>query len=85
MAFVLVRFCQLDISSSHVGSRNLREAGTSVEKIYPPSLWSVFLVNDYCGRAQIPGGQAVLESMKKQDNQARRNKPGNSLPPWPLL
>jgi hypothetical protein len=53
------------------------EAGPSIEKISSPfiglwaSLWSIFLVKDYCGRAQITGAGAVLDSIK-----SRVTKPG---------
>ena len=49
----------------------------------------LFLISDYWGKAQpiiraaIPG-LAVLGSVRKQTEQARRSKPVSSTPSWPL-
>lgn len=50
----------------------------------------VFLIGDWCGRAQTTVGSAtlgwvVLDHKRKQTEQARRSKPVSRVPSWPLF
>ena len=72
---------------------HLRGGKSQVRKCLRSGLWAslygIFLISDWWGRAQpivggaIPG-QVVLGSIRKQAEQAMRNKPLSSTPPWPL-
>lgn len=64
--------------------------GESVSNGLWASLWGIFLINDWCRRAQptmvgTTAGQVVLSGIIKQAEQARGSKPVNSVPPpWSL-
>ena len=68
--------------------------GASFEKM-PPRSWieakpgGHFLIHDFRGRTQsIMGGSitglVAMDSIRKKVEQAMRNKPVNSIHPWPL-
>lgn len=64
--------------------------------MFPPtglwaSVWCLFVTDDQCVRAQLIVVSSILElvvimgAIRKQSDQARKNKPGSSVSPWPLL
>lgn len=67
----------------------------SIEKMTPSdcleaNLWGIFFINNWCERAQstengVTLGQMLLECIGRQIEQATKNKPISSVPPWSLL
>lgn len=86
---VLVYFCQLDTSLDISGKRESQLRNCLHQISLSSSLWKHLLINSWCGRAQLTMDSTtlrlvVLDTLRKQAEQAVGTKPVSSISPWPL-
>lgn len=86
---VLICFCHFDTNLDIAGKREslLRNCLYLID--LSSSLWKHFLINNWCGRAQFTmdgtnSRLVVLNTIRKQTEQAMASKPVSSISPWPL-
>lgn len=87
---VLPSFCQFDTNQSHFGRRNVNWENAPHQTGQWASLWWLFLIEGWWGRAQsavgsVTPGLVVPGAIRRQTEQITMNKPVSSVSLRPLL